>query len=464
MLGDGSAKLEELGGIYIKFLQIVVLNLDPQKQRNYKDLLAVYEQSKPDSIHIWSYLGGNLSAYQLSQIKRVTEEPFATGSFGQVYRAELASGQEVVVKVLRPSVEKYLRYDLRLIGLLSQAFSLVDKQNIINFRSMFKQFKQSSLLETDYIHEAQVANHYYQRYADHPSMVIPKTYLELSNRRVIVQEYVHGLSVTSVLELQTNGHDPQAYVSETLNSDLFHQLQVVGAELLGKAVLGEIMQADPHPGNIILLPNNKVALIDFGMSSYLATNRFAFYEMLVQYVKFYSGNLAIEDFSMSALKFLEPDLHEAITHADKLLGEQVTGDNSMQNKVKSAVREMFDDESNQPMIARLLDQKMIMKVLFFAINKGNRFGFSFDLQAINLIKAAQNYLMLMGQFDKDGIVIYNVLKEVVEMAENNFDQVVDMQAGNTDPAETIETLSHWLDKMARNDPWLMNKLAEGYFR
>jgi predicted unusual protein kinase regulating ubiquinone biosynthesis (AarF/ABC1/UbiB family) len=461
---QGSHQLEGLGGIYIKFLQLIVINLDPADQEDYAALLSVYEHSKADDLDIRQYLRRELPADRLARFAHVEEQPFATGSFGQVYQAELTGGEQVVIKVLRPSVEKYLYYDLRLLRILGWAHSLLDRQNLLNFRSLTAHFRQTCLSETDYLREASVADHYWQTYRDHPYLVIPKTYLELSNRRVIVQDYVGGTSLTHLLEMQTRGGNAHEFVEQTLGSNLAWQLEVVGTELLGKAALGEVMHADPHPGNIIILPDNKVALIDFGMSTQLGENRYAFYEMLVQYVAFYSGNLAIDKFALSALRFLERDLYEAMVRADHLLHGAGLSEESIVDKVRSAVSEIFHDEANRPLINQLLARRAIMRVLFFAINTGNRFGFSFDLKAINLIKASQNYVVLVGQFDKEGVIAGNILRNAVAIAEANLERLNDAAPAHTDPVRSLETLSTWIDKMARNDPWLMKQLIGGYLQ
>ncbi len=459
---QGSHRLEKLGGIYIKFLQIIVLNLDPNDQKDYEELLSVYEHSQPDELDIRQYLRRQLPEHKLAQFESIETRPFATGSFGQVYRGKLKTGEQVVIKILRPSVQKYLYYDLRLLAIFSRLYNLAGRRNVINMRTVYKRFKQTCLEETDYVREATVATMYYDKFREHPYLVIPKTFTEISNSRVLVQDYLEGISVTEMLAVQTSTKNAREQVAERLGSDILWQLRVVGTELLGQAVTGDIMHADPHPGNIILLPNNHVALIDFGMSTHLSKNRYAFYQMLVQYVAFYSDELAIGDFGLSALHFLQPDLFDAIDQADK--SGLIATRKPIIDKVGEAVDSIFHDKTNQAVIDQLLKRKMIMRVLFFTINKGNRFGFSFDMEAINLIKASQNFSVLAYQFDPEGEMVREVLRDVVKIAEDNLELVVDMKKSPADPSKALEDLSVWLDKVGRNDPWLMDQLAVGYWR
>ncbi len=461
-----SARFEELGGIYIKFLQLVVLNLDPADQKDYTDLLAVYEHSPADDLDIWQYLREHLSSSQLARFKSLTPQPFATGSFGQVYYGQLDNGKGVIVKVLRPSVQKYIHYDLRLLATLSWLYNLFASQNILNFRTIYKQFKRTCLEEVNYVNELAVADYYFQHFKDHPHLVIPQTHRDLSTPCVLVQDYVSGLSLARLLELQSNGINSSEYVSEQLQSNLYFQLEVVGTELLGQALKGEIMHADPHPGNIILLAGNKVALIDFGMSTVLSSNRYVFYQWLVQYVAYYSGNLSIEEFALCAFRFLQRDLFEAITLADKHFATDHKQTSLILGKMRSTVRDIFQEEANQPAISQLLASRSIMRLLFFTINRGNRYGFSFNLEAIHLIKAAQSFVILIHQFDKESGTNLRVLSNAVRIAENNFAQLADDKDHypQSDPLSAAETISHWLDKMARNDPWLMQHIASEYIK
>jgi len=460
------AKLDQLGGVYIKFLQIVVLNMNVPQQDNFQELLKVYEHSKPDALNLRQHLQSQ-GYRKLDAFSEIDTAPFATGSFGQVYHAKLVTGENVIVKILRPSVMRYLKYDLRLLNFMSWAYSSFDRQKMINFRSIYKELRKTSLSETSYIHEAAMADRYYQTYKNHPQLVIPKTYLELSTDSVIVQDFVDGLSVAKLLEIQASGVDAKEYIKENLNSDLFNQLHVVGFELLSRAVMGDLLQADPHPGNVILLHDNKVAMIDFGMVTALSENRMAFYEMLLQYRDYYSNDLAIDNFALAALKYLIPELYAAIDAADGILGPNRDGLKtvSLKDRFRKATAQVAQEVYGEAGTQNLLENKMIMKVLFFAINKGNRFGLTFNLKSIMLLKSAQTYLSLVAQFDpKAHYVIGQVIDDVITFTQNNMDKLLTEEPLRLEPAIALEILAAWFDKMSRNDPWLMQQLVGGYIK
>lgn len=462
LLRGSLAQLDELGGIYIKFLQVVVLNLNPSNQENYLELMSVYERSKPDKIDIQAYLRKH-GLPHAEQLATIESHPFATGSFGQVYRGQLQSGEEVIVKVLRPSVMRYLNYDLRLLKILSVLYSLIDRQKMLNFKDIYNEFKRTCQQEVNYVREAEAANHFYDQYQDHPRLVIPKTYLPLCTDHIIVQERIVGLSLTDLVTYQTQGIDAREYVSKELHSDLFLQLYTVGYEIIINAVTGRLMQADPHPGNIILLPDNHVALIDFGMTTQLTNHRLAFYDLLVQYKSFYSGQVALEELLVAAMEFMTPKLYAAMTSADQVLGEW--DEESLLTKLRQSTRSITSDSHSKAIIDSMLEQKLLMKVLFFAVNKGNRFGLTIDLQSIMILKAAHAYLTLMAQFDRhESVVIKQVLTDVIDYAKANLGTIADDEPFTLEPYEAIEILSTWFDKMSRNDPWLMQQIAGGYIK
>lgn len=453
--------LDNLGGVYIKFLQMVVLQMDASQQKEFGPMLAVYEHSKPDRLDVHTYLQRHTPALYDS-IKTLHIDPFATGSFGQLYRAELQDGSQVVIKILRPSVVRYLRADLRLLRLFTHIAGLFDKNKLFNFNTIYKEFYKTSIRETDYIREAHTAKSYYDTFKDHPYMVIPVTYTTVSNQTVLVQEYIEGVSVAKALERQNTQHDARLYIHGLLGSDLYFQLYTIGYELLTKAIVGHRFHADPHPGNILLLPNNKVALIDFGMTAILSEGKMAFYEMLIEYKKYYDGELEIENFMMASLKLLAPELFSAIRQADQIL--QNEHGHALFDHIKQLARSAAEAEDVQPMIQYFMERRMIMRVLYFAVNRQNRFGFTFDMKSAVTLKAVQTFIVMSLKFDPESVIMRQVITDAVATASTNLDQIADMGATQLRPHEAIDVLSRWFDRVARNDPWFVQKLAGKYMR
>ncbi len=462
LLRGSLAQLDELGGIYIKFLQTVVLNLNPASQENFMQLLKVFERSIPDQLEIYSYLR-SIKMPHLERFASIDPNPIGTGSFGQVYSAQLHTGEKVVIKILRPSVMRYIRYDLRLLNVLSWLYSLADRQKLLNFRDLYAEFRRTCLQEVDYVREAEAGTMFYERYKEHPTLVIPKTYREFCTPKVLVLDHIQGLSLTDLLTYQAKGHDPHEFVRQHYDGDILERLYVIGYELMINAVTGNIIQADPHPGNLVLLPHGKIAMIDFGMTTQLTSNRLGYYDICVQYQAFYQDNIALEELMIAALRFMSPKLYSAMNSAEAILGSGWDKE-TLLNKIRESTLVSSMDESTQATVAGMIKEKRIMKILFFAINKGNRFGFTLDLQAIMLLKATHSYMIMMAQFDKEGRTIARALADGTEYARQHISKVVDLKPEELSPHEAVEVLSNWFDKMSRNDPWLMEKITGGQIK
>ena len=275
LIGD---EFLELGGVYIKFLQSLMLqNVVMMKHWKNPKKLTVFEKLVAEPLDIDRFLKKELKS-QAARLTEVSPEPIAAGSFGQIYSAKLDNNQPVVIKVIRPQVWNLLRFDLKLLRYFWRAFSRqLAKTSSVDFdiSSGFEDFASQTLKETDYLAEAQFADEQYQVYKDHPSLVIPKTYLDLCQSKIIIQDYIGGISGSYLVELKQQGVDPQKYIKEKLGSDVSQQLQVVAYEIIWGAFSQPRVMGDAHPGNIKLLENNKVALIDFGISAQLGDNQAA---------------------------------------------------------------------------------------------------------------------------------------------------------------------------------------------
>src|SRR5690606_723431 len=125
-------------------------------------------------------------------------------------------------------------------------------------------------------------------------------------------------------------------------------------------------------------------------------------------------------------------------------------------------RQVAYQDDTLPVINSLLQRRMIMKALLFAINRNNRFGFSFDMRSITFLKASQLFMVLVARFEPETTTIMtNVMDRVIDYGKANFEQIVDSQPQTMKPTEAFELLSVWFDKMSRNDPWLTEKMVGG---
>jgi len=182
--------------------------------------------------------------------------PIAAASLGQVHRARLHTGEEVVVKVQRPGLDRLFAMDFQIIGrLVGWIDRLVPRARQYNIRAIHEEFSEILHREIDYVQEAMNADRFRHNFADHDRIVVPKIYPKYTTQRVLTMEYVPGIKVNDRQSLLAIGIDPReinhlgicAYLKQLLQDGFF--------------------QADPHPGNMAVSHNGKLIFYDFGMMS-----------------------------------------------------------------------------------------------------------------------------------------------------------------------------------------------------
>ena len=177
------------------------------------------------------------------------EEAVASASIGQVHRATLPTGEEVAVKVQYPGVDDAVRADLRNVSAMTKLAVAIAPN--LDPKEVANEVKERVLEELDYHREASNQQRFAELFAGHPFIVVPKVYKNYSRTRVITQEFVKGEPFMSAFEWD-----------EARRSEL--------AEILFRFFYGSlnrflVFSADPHPGNYLLLPDGKVAFLDYGL-------------------------------------------------------------------------------------------------------------------------------------------------------------------------------------------------------
>jgi len=186
--------------------------------------------------------------------ERFEAEPLAAASLGQVHRARYR-GEEVVVKVLRPGVEELVRKDMELARpVLRWLERRVPNPHLRNARTVIEEFAARVSEEMDFVHEAENARRIHENFRGNPRVVIPRVIPELVRPRVLVLEYVEGTRVDRLSNRPgERPQDPRGVVSAVM--ELYLRMMLVDG----------FFHADPHPGNVLVTPDGKVVVLDFGM-------------------------------------------------------------------------------------------------------------------------------------------------------------------------------------------------------
>jgi ubiquinone biosynthesis protein len=189
-------------------------------------------------------------------------EPYAAASIAQVHRAKLASGTPVILKIRRPGIEAKIDADLRILEHLAH---LVEREipEVRRYRpvQVVGQLRGSLERELDLAVEARNTERFARNFADDLDILVPRVYWEWTSSAMNVQEHIEGIRGIDLAAIDNAGLDRKALAAR-------------GADAVLKMILVDgFFHADPHPGNVMYLPGNRIALIDFGMVGRLSPVR-----------------------------------------------------------------------------------------------------------------------------------------------------------------------------------------------
>jgi predicted unusual protein kinase regulating ubiquinone biosynthesis (AarF/ABC1/UbiB family) len=180
-------------------------------------------------------------------------EAFAAASIGQVHRAELIDGRRVAVKIQYPGIAEALDADLRNAGTLVRLARALAPG--LDAKAIAHEIRERVMEELDYEYEAQNQRAFSRAYRDHPFVYVPEVITRLSRRRVLVTELVEGLGFEQIKELP---HEQRSRFGEIVYRGSFGSIYHL-----------QHFNADPHPGNYLLMADGRVAFLDFGMTKKL---------------------------------------------------------------------------------------------------------------------------------------------------------------------------------------------------
>jgi ubiquinone biosynthesis protein len=256
--------IEELGPTFIKFGQIGSTRPDVLPPEFIDELASLQDNVPPAP---WEEIQAAIEAElgrPLQELFLVVDPtPIASASLGQVYAALLPDRTEVIIKVQRPNVEQTIETDLAILADLAR---LAQERLAIGAAmdpvGLVQEFAESLRSEMDYRREGRNADRFRANFAKEKFLYVPKVYWEYTTRRVMVQERIYGIKINDYPALEAAGYDRDRIAMNA-----------------AKAIIKEVMadgyfHADPHPGNLLILPGEVIGLIDFGIVGTLdATDR-----------------------------------------------------------------------------------------------------------------------------------------------------------------------------------------------
>ena len=250
---------EELGPTFVKLGQLMSTRADMFPQDYLEEFKKLQDRVPPVPFEQIRALVEKELKRPISEIfVSFKEESLAAASVAQVHLAELAEDQWVVVKVIRPGIDKKIREDIRLMYYFAEKLEgAFEIGKIIGFVNLVKEFERSIFRELDMFIEAGNIERFAQNFKDSAELYIPKVYWDYTSKSVLVMEHIEGIKMDQVEEIQAHDIDPKEIAMIGLRS-FSRQLMEFG-----------LFHADPHPGNTIVMYDGRVSLVDFGIIGYL---------------------------------------------------------------------------------------------------------------------------------------------------------------------------------------------------
>ncbi len=252
--------ITKLGPTYIKVGQALSTRPDLVRADYLEELTKLQDQLPPFPNDIAFQIIKTELGKPVDAIYRwISPEPVAAASLGQVYKAQLHSGETVAVKVQRPNLIPLLTLDLYILRLFADLFGDFLPLNLGNSLSaVIDEFGTKLFEEIDYINEGKNAERFAEYFRNDPKVKVPVIYWQYSSRRVLTLEWIDGIKLTETDKIKAAGLDRDEIVRIGVMSGL-RQLLEFG-----------FFHADPHPGNLFATYDGRMAYIDFGMMDQLS--------------------------------------------------------------------------------------------------------------------------------------------------------------------------------------------------
>lgn len=247
--------LEEMGPVAVKLGQTLATREDLTPESYRRELAKLQDSTAPvDGETIVQVVESELGAGVDTLFARFDRTPLASASLGQAHAAVLQDGREVVLKIRRPGVVDQVEQDLEILQNLAATASRSSRTlATVDLVGLTDEFATTLRSELDYLKEGRSAEQFAQNFAGNPALRIPAVHWESTTSRVLTMERVGGIKIDDVAALDAAGIDRPA-------------LAVRATQMIAQMIFEDgYFHADPHPGNLFVEEDGRIALIDFGM-------------------------------------------------------------------------------------------------------------------------------------------------------------------------------------------------------
>jgi ubiquinone biosynthesis protein len=302
---------ERLGVTYLKLGQFLAMRFDILPAEVCRELARLFDEVPPMALRdVRRTIEEELGASPEVIFDEFENEPLAAASIAQVHRAVVRGGREVAVKVQRPGIQEIFAADIRNLKRLARIGDVFHLLGPTSVRDTVEEFRRFTSREMNFVTEGRTA----ERLRRHVGAFddVPDVYWDYTTERVLTMEFVDAPSLAQILHAMREdetempaGIDPQQVI-ENLADATLRQLFVTG-----------FYHADPHPGNILIRPDNTVVFVDFGIFGEFAPDRRETFALAIEY----NATGKIEDAYRRFMDLLEPtaetDLRRFRVEAEK---------------------------------------------------------------------------------------------------------------------------------------------------
>ncbi len=247
--------LEKLGPSFIKLGQVLSTRPDLVPNEIIEELIKLQDRAKPIEFDIIQEILKKNYGEDLKNIfAYIDPKPIASASIAQVHIGFLQTGEKVAIKIKRPNLEEIINLDA---DLLLAIASFLEKHSKtirdIDLTGFIQEFKFVTLQEANFEIEANHIQIFRNNFKNHPYFYIPKCFSKISNKNILITEFIDGIKISEKEEIKSLGFCLKE-IAEKLTDAYFKMVFIDG-----------IYHADPHPGNLFLMYDGRIACIDFGM-------------------------------------------------------------------------------------------------------------------------------------------------------------------------------------------------------
>lgn len=254
---------EQAGGALIKIGQILALRYELLPPQYCWELSELFDNVPPlTQSQVYETIYQELGKQPNEIFALFGEQPIASASFAQVHKAVLLDGRVVAVKIQRPGLEIAVKTDFRFLRFISAILSIFLHFKAIRIKEILEELEQTTQKELDFRMEKDNAEVIRQNIENNERFIVPKTYTEFTTNKVLIQDFVEGINLNDILRVQQRRSNK---ILPKLDVNLDTVALDIAAEIARQYIVCGIYHSDPHPGNIILTKDDKIAFVDFGI-------------------------------------------------------------------------------------------------------------------------------------------------------------------------------------------------------